>query len=164
MSDAFEPTCAEGAQGSQAQLVTGTKRALVLFARAPDVGSVKTRLAAELGPEEALSIYCRLAERVVAAVHGAGSYSVTVAYTPSRAEPAMRRWLGASVALRPQIDGDLGERMASAIADAASAGSERVVVIGTDCPDVTAGIVKRRSRDSMPPTSFWARRATVGTT
>jgi rSAM/selenodomain-associated transferase 1 len=103
---------------------------------------VKTRLAAALGAEEALSIYRLLAERVVAAVLGAGSYSVTVAYTPSRAEPVMRRWLGRSVDLQAQSHGDLGQRMATAIAEATSAGAERVVVIGTDCPDVTAGVVE----------------------
>jgi rSAM/selenodomain-associated transferase 1 len=79
---------------------------------------------------------------VVAAVQLPGSYSVTVAYTPPGAEPLMRRWLGTSMALRPQSDGDLGERMAIAVADAFSAGARRVVVIGTDCPDVTAGVVE----------------------
>jgi rSAM/selenodomain-associated transferase 1 len=122
--------------------VTGNSRALIVFARAPEPGYVKTRLAAELGAEEALSVYRRLAERVVAAVHAAGSYSVTVAYTPPGAEPLMRRWLGTSVALRPQSDGDLGERMATAVADAFSAGAERVVVIGTDCPEVSADVVE----------------------
>ena len=122
--------------------MTGNDRALIVFARAPERGRVKTRLAAELGAEEALSVYCRLAERVVAAVRAGGSYSVTVAYTPRGAEPLMRRWLGTSVALRPQSGGDLGERMATAVADAFSAGAERVVLTGTDCPDVTADVVE----------------------
>jgi uncharacterized protein len=117
-------------------------RTLIVFARAPEPGYVKTRLAAELGAAEAFSVYSRLGERVVAAVRAGGSYSVTVAYTPPGAEPLMRRWLGASVALRPQSDGDLGERMATAVADAFSADAERVVVIGTDCPDVTADVVE----------------------
>jgi hypothetical protein len=54
----------------------------------------------------------------------------------------MRDWLGTEVALRPQISGDLGARMAGAIADAISAGADRVVVIGTDCPQVTAAVVQ----------------------
>ena len=53
----------------------------------------------------------------------------------------MREWLGPGVALRPQSGGDLGARMAAAIADAISGGAERVVVIGTDCPDVTPDVV-----------------------
>jgi uncharacterized protein len=118
------------------------KRALIVFARAPELGSVKTRLAAELGAEEALSIYSDLAERIIAAVRRADSYDVTVAYTPPRAESLMRTWLGPSVALRPQSEGDLGERMATAVADLLAAGASRVVLIGTDCPDVTADVVE----------------------
>ena len=118
------------------------KHAVIVFARAPELGSVKTRLAAELGAERALSIYSGLAERVIAAVRRTDSYDVTVAYTPPRAEALMRRWLEPSVRLRPQSEGDLGERMASAVADALGAGAGRVVVIGTDSPEVTAEVVE----------------------
>ena len=119
-----------------------SRRALIIFARAPELGQVKTRLAAELGADAALSIYRRLAEKVISAVQRTESYSVTVAYTPQSAEQAMREWLGTSVAFRPQSPGDLGERMASAIAEAISGGAERVVVTGTDCLDVTATVVE----------------------
>jgi rSAM/selenodomain-associated transferase 1 len=115
---------------------------LIIFTRAPELGYVKTRLAAELGAGAALSIYRMLAQRVISAVRGAGSYSLRVVYTPPRAESTMREWLGPSMDLQAQAPGDLGERMAAAIADATSAGAERVVVIGTDCPDVTADVVK----------------------
>ena len=116
------------------------RRALIVFARAPELGRVKTRLATELGDGAALSIYRILAERVVDAVRG-GCYSVTVAYTPRYAKRAMREWLGPTVRFRPQSDGDLGARMAVAVDDAIQGGAERVVVIGTDCPAVTAAVV-----------------------
>ena len=123
-------------------LVTTGRRVLIVFARAPEVGRVKTRLAAEVGDSTALAIYRRLAERVLAAVQANGSYSITVAYAPGGARRAMREWLGTEVALRPQAGGDLGARMAGAIGDAIAAGAERVVVIGTDCPQVTAAVVQ----------------------
>ncbi len=117
------------------------RRALIVFARAPELGRVKTRLAAEVGDGAALRAYRTLAEQVIAAVSASATYSVTVAYTPPDAEPAMREWLGPGVTLRPQSGGGLGARMAAAIADAISGGAERAVVIGTDCPDVTPDVV-----------------------
>ena len=115
--------------------------ALIVFARAPVLGEVKTRLAAGLGDAATLGIYRQLADRVMAAVRASDGYSVTIAYTPASAEHVMREWLGPSAVLRPQADGDLGARMARAIGDALASGAERVVVIGTDCPDVDAHVI-----------------------
>lgn len=121
--------------------VGDSRQALIVFARAPALGGVKTRLAAELGASTALSIYRGVAERVISSVRVTTAHSVTIAYTPPHAESAMRAWLGMSVDLWPQPDLDLGARMASAIAGAIAGGAERVVVIGTDCPDVTTAVV-----------------------
>lgn len=101
---------------------------------------MKTRLAVELGASAALSAYRRLAEHVIGAVEG-GRYSLTVAYTPPGAEWEIRGWLGSSVSLTAQSEGSLGNRMGHAIADALANGAERVAVIGTDCPDVSAAMV-----------------------
>ncbi len=54
----------------------------------------------------------------------------------------MRTWLGPSAELRSQCGGGLGDRMAAAIAEAIEGGAERVVVIGTDCPEVDATVVQ----------------------
>lgn len=116
--------------------------ALVVFARVPEVGRVKTRLAATIGESAATAAYVALAERVVAAVRQGESYSLAVAYTPADGEGAMREWLGGSIALRPQCPGELGARMAAAIEGAIGAGARRVVIIGTDCPDITAAVVE----------------------
>ena len=118
------------------------RHALVIFARVPELGRVKTRLAAGIGDAAALSAYRMLAERVFAAVRGGGAYSTTVAFTPDDGERAMREWIGPDLGLRPQGAGDLGDRMAAAIGGALDAGAERVVVIGTDCPDISAASVE----------------------
>ena len=110
---------------------------LVVFARAPELGRVKTRLAAEVGPLRALEIYRQLGERVTHALRD-GPAHVVIAHEPPRAAPAMRAWLGEGVDYEPQSDGDLGTRMAQAMTARILAGAERIVVIGTDCPSVTA--------------------------
>ncbi len=117
-------------------------RALIVFARAPQLGNVKTRLAADVGAEAALVIYKELAERVIGAVQREDSWSLSVAFTPADVEGAMRNWLGDSIVLRPQSSGDLGARMASAIENALADGTDRAVVVGTDCPDITAAVIE----------------------
>ena len=118
------------------------RRALVIFARAPEAGRVKTRLAAALGPEAALAAYRALGARVVGAVRGVDSCDVVVAYTPHEARPLVEGWLGGALGYEPQTEGDLGARMAGAIARRHARGAAKVVVIGTDCPDVTAATVE----------------------
>ena len=120
----------------------GVRHALIVFARVPADGQVKTRLAAAIGAAAATAAYTRLAQLVIGAVQQGSSYSVSVAYTPADGERAMRAWLGPGLAMQPQADGDLGARMASAIGEAIDGGAGRVVVIGTDCPAVTAHVVE----------------------
>jgi rSAM/selenodomain-associated transferase 1 len=56
-----------------------------------------------------------------------------VAYEGAAANE-MSAWLGDDRDYVAQSDGDLGERMSAAFADAFREGAGRVVVIGTDCP------------------------------
>ena len=123
-------------------LTTAANQALVVFARAPVEGQVKTRLAAELGAAAALAIYRELVERTIGAARGSSSWSLTVAHTPHDASAVMRDWLGSDIALWPQPDLDLGGRMEAAIAMLRSGGAQRVVVIGTDCPDMTTSVIQ----------------------
>ena len=39
--------------------------------------------------------------------------------------------------MRPQAEGDLGARLSSSFDDAFASGARKVVIIGSDCPDVT---------------------------
>jgi rSAM/selenodomain-associated transferase 1 len=122
---------------------------VVVFARAPELGRVKTRLAATLGDVEALAVYRELGARVMRAIdprdagpRGYGMpWRVVIACTPDGGAEAVRAWLGDRWPVRPQGTGDLGVRMATALADRFVAGADRVVVIGTDCPDVDAGVL-----------------------
>jgi rSAM/selenodomain-associated transferase 1 len=53
----------------------------------------------------------------------------------------MQDWLGNELIYKPQTNGDLGDRMQSALASALKRGSDRVVLIGVDCPDLNAPIL-----------------------
>jgi rSAM/selenodomain-associated transferase 1 len=124
---------------------------VVIFARAPELGRVKTRLAATVGAPEALACYRAMGRAVVDAVRhpggatGAARWRLVVAHTPADAAPALAAWLdpqgAGGLAYAPQADGDLGARMRAAVERAIADGAPRVVVVGTDCPDVDAAVV-----------------------
>ena len=118
------------------------KRSLIVFARSPDAGRVKTRLAAELGRERALAIYRDLGSRVLAQVRTVSACEIVIAYTPPEARQRVRAWLPGADRYEPQAEGDLGKRMTAAVSGCFSAGAHRVVVIGTDCPSVDAGVIE----------------------
>lgn len=121
---------------------TGGWEKLLVFAKAPDPGRVKTRLAREVGEEEAAKIYAALARHVVDEVRG-GPYRTEICFTPPEAGDRVRGWLGvAGLSFHPQSEGDLGARMERAIRRSLEE-SHAVVVVGTDAPQVTSSLVER---------------------
>jgi uncharacterized protein len=117
-------------------------RVVVLFARVPEVGRVKSRLAAGVGDEAALEIYRYLGARVIDAVEATPSaWQTVVAGTPDWGELAIREWLGDEWRFVAQGAGDLGERMAAVFEAELARGAAAVVIVGTDCPEVDASVV-----------------------
>ncbi len=121
---------------------------LLIFAREPVLGRVKTRLAADIGPEAALATYRELlaitaaavqAAQVPATVWLAEAPAAMALSTPTSADRL--EWPGLPWRVQPAA-GSLGERMAHAFAEAFAAGAGRVVVIGTDCPGLTADLLR----------------------
>ena len=113
----------------------------LVFVRAPERGRVKTRLAAALGDDGALRVYRRLAEHTVHEARAAGG-ELRIHFTPAEREAEVRAWLGDAVYI-PQAAGDLGTRMEAAFRAAFDAGAERVVIIGSDLPDLSAALLRR---------------------
>ena len=112
---------------------------VVVFARAPVAGAVKTRLARHVGDARALELYRWLGARVMAGlVLTPRSYRLRVAFTPDDAQQAVQAWLPGADDYVAQAAGDLGARMAAAIAGGIAGGFERVVIVGTDCLAVDA--------------------------
>lgn len=116
-------------------------RRVVLFARAPHQGRVKTRLAATIGDERALAIYMDLATLVTEAMAG-GPWQLRVRCAPDEAVHEVAQWLKMPGRVEPQGLGDLGERMCRAMDEAFAQGIQRSLIIGTDCPDVGAALVE----------------------
>lgn len=112
--------------------------ALVVFAKAPVPGMVKTRLAQSVGEARATRVYCDLLSTTLAHAHLAwrtGKVSrIELWGAPDCEHPLLRGMAGAFGASRHrQEGGDLGERMRHALTDALRR-APAALVIGTDCP------------------------------
>lgn len=117
------------------------RRALVVMARAPEEGRVKTRIARTTGPARALAIYRELAETVMRGLWSLERCEVVVAITPDSGGGALAPWLGPGWSVEGQGEGDLGDRMERAIARRFADGANQVVLIGTDTPEADAAVV-----------------------
>ncbi|HET6430062.1 MAG TPA: TIGR04283 family arsenosugar biosynthesis glycosyltransferase [Phycisphaerae bacterium] len=117
---------------------------LIVFTRWPTPGETKTRLVPVLGRLRAAELQRRMTVRSLAAARGwasAGRRQIEVRHEGGSWRP-MRRWLGAGPIYRPQRGGDLGGRMASALAAAFREGCRRAVLIGTDSPAITPALLE----------------------
>ena len=120
--------------------MSNAEHRLVVFLKAPRPGLVKTRLAQTIGAEAASAAYRRLVERVLGQLSSLPS--VELRFAPDEARSEILPWLQPGWHAAPQGRGDLGERLSRAFAEAFAAGAARVVVIGSDCPEVTAADVQ----------------------
>ena len=113
---------------------------LIVFLKAPRLGTVKTRIAQTAGQQRALNIYTEMVERVLENVREVKN--VELRFAPDDARDDVQPWLRDAWLAQPQGPGDLGERLQRAFADAFAHGAERVVIIGSDCPEVHARDVR----------------------
>lgn len=128
---------------SNAGAMSGT--VIILMLKAPRLGQVKTRLAQEVGKEEALAIYRRLVawqlRQLAPLQQGGSAFQGQICYTPAEAQGEMRAWLGEDYTYSPQCAGDLGARLIHALECAWDQGAERVVFLGGDCPFATTSLL-----------------------
>ena len=112
---------------------------LIIFIKNPVLGKVKTRLAATLGDQKALEIYVKLLEHTKKVVAKAEVLK-KVYYSEVIVEEDM--WLGAEFMKAKQQGKDLGERMLNAFDYSFKDKKEKVVIIGSDCLDLTSEIIE----------------------
>jgi rSAM/selenodomain-associated transferase 1 len=115
---------------------------VIVFAKAPTPGQVKTRLIPALGESGAAQLQRQLIERTLRIAVEAGLGTPELWCAPGPDDPFFASCANTyDVSLRPQGEGDLGMRMARALALAPGAGSAGVL-IGCDCPVLTADYLR----------------------
>jgi hypothetical protein len=137
-------------RGSREALPLTTTR-IVVFAKSPVAGFAKTRLIPALGAEMAAQLARRMLVHTLQEASAAAVGPVELCVTPHPSDPA---WQGLppleGICWTEQVMGDLGVRMGDA-ARRATAASEHVLLIGTDCPQLDAVHLRRAAellRDS----------------
>jgi rSAM/selenodomain-associated transferase 1 len=117
------------------------KLLLVIAAKAPLPGNVKTRLFPRLSPVEAAELYKCFLEDIVAEMRGlSGECDIAIAYTPEDAVSAFDYLSLDGFLLFAQKGNDLGERLTNIFWEKLSEGYEVVSVIGGDSPDLPKSI------------------------
>jgi uncharacterized protein len=113
--------------------------AVAILAKAPVAGAVKTRLIPALGADGAAALQERLIARAVETACAAAIGPVTLWVTPAPPHPSCAGLASLHrIGLAVQPDGDLGARMLAAC----EAAGGPAIVIGTDCPAMTAAHVR----------------------
>jgi hypothetical protein len=108
---------------------------ILIFAKAPVAGKVKTRLIPALGAEGAAALAAEMLHRTAGEAAAAALGPVELCADPEPGHPDWHGQITPGLDLSAQGDGDLGQRMARAAQRAIHDG-EHVILVGTDCPDL----------------------------
>jgi len=121
--------------------------AVAILAKAPLPGAVKTRLCPPLSPAGAASLAAAMLRDTAREVAGAGVAARYLFFHPPDAAACFRGPDFAGYRLVPQRGADLGQRIENAFARMAAGGSRRAVVVGSDCPALSARRVREALRE-----------------
>lgn len=117
---------------------TAIDTTLMVFARAPRPGEAKTRLVPLLGADGAAALHAQLVAHTLATARASGLRPLELHCSPDTQDPFFASCAAVhDTTLVSQSSNDLGERMRGAFERALDS-SRRAVLIGTDCPVLTA--------------------------
>lgn len=119
------------------------KQAIIMYTRVPLAGRTKTRLMPYLSPEQCRELHenflkkiCHICEEVEA--------DVLVFCTPWEERARLTKLWDKEFPMYPQTGKDLGEGMADAFRQAFALGYEKVLLMGTDVPQVKAETLRQQ--------------------
>ena len=116
---------------------------LVVFTRYPEPGTTKTRMIPLLGTKGAARLQQKMTEHLMEQIKALPpSHGLVIEILYQGGDMSMLRdWLGDDYHFTPQYRGELGSRMAHAFKQAFKQGAYAAVIIGTDIPGITSGLI-----------------------
>lgn len=112
-------------------------KGLIIFAREPLPGRVKTRLAQDIGDQAAIEIYTAMLEDTLEQANRLDSVQPLLFWSLETSTlPVLNQY--PQISMHAQQGKDLGERMAAALAHSFNTGFCPCCIIGTDSPDLPA--------------------------
>lgn len=119
------------------------RRALIVFAREPVLGKVKTRLARDLGEVPTLKLYEAFVKDILKIAGRVNADRFLYYHGRPGFVPFLARAAGRVFTLRRQTGGDLGVRMERAFAFAFRQGYKSCILIGSDCLTLAPEMIER---------------------
>jgi len=121
---------------------------LIVFTRFPQPGVAKTRLIPSIGPDGAAQLHIALTRRTLqAAEQFCRRAEFTLEVQVADGDLAdMRSLYGHEFGFAHQSGSDLGERLHDAVSRALDSGAGRVLVVGTDCPELSPALLNQAAR------------------
>ncbi len=120
------------------------KDVLLVFARMPEPGKCKTRLIPKLGMSAATELHAQMTHRTLAwsrQLARTTSIAIEVHFSGGT-QLQMSETFGNDLDYIPQVTGDLGTKLIAAFARSRTVAPTRTVVVGTDCPQLSAAFVE----------------------
>ena len=110
-------------------------RCLLFFIKNPKKGKVKTRVASAIGDKMAMKLYRRFLLEMLSTLNR-GTFLFYLCFHPENSLNDLKDWLGDHYLYTPQMGENLGQRMKNGFVEAFSMNFKRVVLIGSDIPDL----------------------------
>ena len=134
-------------------MCSNNRQCILFFTKWPQAGQVKTRLSKDIGAEHGTRLYTLFVEDLAQGLKRSEA-QIICCFHPAEREEAFRRWLGSGFRYLAQEGQSLGERLEHAFVHAYSLGFGRVIVIGSDSPDLPVSVLNQalenlRSHDAV---------------
>jgi len=131
---------------------------LLFFIKDPGKGRVKTRLASAIGDKMAVKLYRRFLLEMLFTLNR-GTFLFYLCYSPENSLDNLKDWLGDHYLYMSQGGENLGEKMKNGFVEAFSMSFKRVVLIGSDIPDLPLEFIEEaftslREKDVVIGPSF----------
>ena len=123
-------------------MCSNNRQCILFFTKWPQAGQVKTRLSKDVGAEHGTRLYTLFVEDLAETL-GRCQAQIICCFHPPQREEAFRGWLGSGFRYLAQEGQGLGERLEHAFVHAYSLGFDRVIVIGSDSPDLPTSLLDR---------------------
>jgi rSAM/selenodomain-associated transferase 1 len=108
---------------------------ILLFVKYPEKGKVKRRLTTDIDEETIQELYRCFVDDTLTTIKKINTH-LFICFFPVDAEKKFHEWLGSIFSFLPQKGTDLGEQMKNCFSDAFTKGFRKVVLMGSDSPDL----------------------------
>ena len=122
-------------------------RCLIVFAKEPQNGNVKTRLKSHLSDAQRINLYKAFLKDTFALVKKIKCESRILAFESAKKDPSYLKGIGKGFAFHKQKGKGLGERMHAAFRYAVRQEYSKIIIIGSDSPTLPPAFIRQAFKE-----------------